>query len=236
MSKFTAVVSNYAPRGPESLRVLIDQIQPIFDQIIVVVNDDSATDVTAWESNEIKYLKRPNTGMNIGGWSEAIDHCAEDNFTIFLQDECRLVDPSFREHYGKIFANADVGMIAESLNPKWAFPWEQIASSGLNYQIQRSDGRMTSRVDFYRSCMRDWNIDCGIDGSHGRALAWAFKPEVLRKIRKFPIGNTKEECIAAEISVSKMVRQLGYEFRQSDQQPFAFFEHIECRKNGWSKK
>jgi len=236
MSRFTAVVSNYAPRGTENLRVLLDQLHPIVDQVIVVINDDSVSEVSTWKANGIQFIKRPNSGMNIGGWSESIDYCATDNFTLFLQDECRLVDDSFEKRYCEIFSNPDVGMVVESINPKWASSWEQIALSGLNYQIQLSNGQTISRVDFYRKCMQGWNIDPGVDGSHGRALTWAFRPDVLKKIKKFPIGKTKEECIASEISVSKLVQQIGYKFSQSEPQPFTFFEHNEWRKDGWSKK
>jgi hypothetical protein len=234
-SKFTAVVSNYAPRGRKDLDRLLSQLEGLVDRILIVINDDSCTKLTL-QNNDHLTIKRPNIGMNIGAWSEAIQFCDIDSNVIFLQDECTLIDSRFIESYTHTFAGGKVGMIGESLNLKWNLPWEKIRESSLNYQLPVNSITIGNRVDFYLSCFRAWGIQPGLNGLHLRSLVWAFSSNAIQSIKHFPFGSTKEECIAAEIAVSKLVNQLGFEFDQSSQKPFAFFEHSEWEKHGFHKK
>ena len=57
----------------------------------------------------------------------------------------------------------------------------------------------------------------------------------MEKISPFPIGNTKEECIASEIAVSKKVEQLGLKVTQINERPFKYISHIEWKLDGSSK-
>jgi hypothetical protein len=231
-----AVISNYAPRGRMDVLRLIGQLKNLVDEVIVVVNDDLCQKLEVLSQAEsVTFLRRPNTGMNIGAWSEAIPFVANKELSIFLQDECSLVDASFVARYKAVLRDSNVGMVGESMNQKWNRPWMEIAQSGLNYPVWLSDGRVISRVDYYISCMRQWKVLPSEDGSHLRALIWGFSSRALKKISHFPIGYNKEQCIAAEISVSKVVKQLGMDFCQSAAQPFSYFEHSEWRKDGVSK-
>ncbi len=234
-NKLTAVISNYAPRGRQDLNRLISQIENLVDKVLIVINDDSCTE-SRFQNDGHLTITRANLGMNIGAWSEAIQYCDSDSHVIFLQDECTLVDSDFVNAYTKKFADEKVGMIGESLNLKWNLPWEQIRESSLNYKLPFNNNTLCNRVDLYLSCFRAWGIRPGLNGLHLRSLVWAFSAKAIQAIKNFPCGLTKEECIAAEIGVCKLVNQLGFEFIQSSEKPFAFFEHSEWEKHGFHKK
>lgn len=235
-NNITVVISNYAPRGNGNLLELIKQIQPLADQLIIVVNDDKCKTTNIFQNENILYITRENTGMNIGAWSAAIPFCKKTNITVFLQDECRLLNSEFIHVYDRILKNSSVGMIGESMNNKWNHTWDAISESPLNYKLKLTDGSSISRVDYYKLCLRNWKIDLGQSCLHLRALAWAFNPSTLHKISRFPTGHNKEQCIAAEIGVSKIVEQLKLDFLQTNTKPFTFFEHAEWRSDGFSKK
>ncbi len=232
--KFTAVISNYAPRGDHYALRLAEEVHSLVDEVLIVINDDDCDVPSITEGSPI-VIKRPNIGMNIGAWSAAISYCDPNSDVIFLQDECRVVNPNFVERYQRFFANKEVGMIGESLNLKWNRSWDVMAKSPLNYWLTE-EGRYEKRIDFYLRCLRSWNIDPGSGGLHLRALVWSFSSGALRKIQRFPLGRSKEECIAAEIAVSKLVNQLGFEFVQSDPNAFSFFRHEEWEPDGSRKK
>jgi hypothetical protein len=234
-NKLTAVISNYAPRGQEDLNRLVSQIENLVDKVLIVINDDSCTQSRVKNSGHLT-ITRANRGMNIGAWSEAIQYCDSDSNVIFLQDECRLVDERFIDVYTNKFSDAKIGMIGESLNPKWNLPWEKLRSSSLNYKLLIDNTTFCNRVDLYLSCFQTWGIHPGVNGTHLRSLVWAFSSQAIKAIKSFPLGLTKEECIASEIGVCKLVNQLGFEFIQSDEKPFTFFEHREWEKHGLHKK
>jgi hypothetical protein len=232
--KFTAVISNYAPRGNHNALRLAEEVSGLVDEVFIVVNDDNCKALSIREGSQT-VIRRPNIGMNIGAWSAAIAYCDSNSDVIFLQDECRVVNPNFVERYQRFFANKKVGMVGESLNLKWNRSWDAMAKSPLNYWLTE-EGRYEKRIDFYLRCLRSWNIDLGSGGLHLRALIWSFSSDALRKIQRFPQGRKKEECIAAEVAVSKLVNQLGFEFVQSDPTPFSFFRHEEWEPDGSHKK
>lgn len=234
-TNFAAVISNYAPRGLGRARLLSAQLKDVVDKVVIVINDDKNKTVDTWEQDRILYIRRPNTGMNIGAWSEAIPFVLENDISLFLQDECVLVDRQFVQKYKEIFLDQKIGMVGESINLKWCHPWSEIARSGLNYRISLWDGRTISRLEYYLLCMNQWGVAPSENGAHLRALIWAFSKSTLGRIKRFPIGTNKEQCIAAEISVSKIINQMGMEFCQASARPFAYFEHAEWRRDGTSK-
>ena len=83
--------------------------------------------------------------------------------------------------------------------------------------------------------MKKWGIKPGLTGLHLRSLVWGFKREVLEELFPFPIGKTKEECIASEIAVSKKVEQLGLKVTQIHKKPFKYISHVEWKLDGSSK-
>jgi len=67
-------------------------------------------------------------------------------------------------------------------------------------------------------------------------LVWAFRRDTLQRIKAFPIGRTKEECIAAEIATSKWVEQHGGRIAQVGPLPFQYIQHKEWRVDGSHKQ
>jgi hypothetical protein len=232
---FGIVISHYNKREKNDLNKLLGQLQPFKKQVIVVINRDDigGEDHFLYESTLI--VERPNIGMNIGGWSAGIKYCNNFEYVVFLQDECDIISFDFFEKYIELLNDSQIGMVGESINPKWVYEWEFLRATKLNYSISNFTSNPVSRIDYYHQCFARWNIKPGNTGSHLRALTWGFKNSFLQKIKQFPIGGNKEECIASEIAVSKLVEQHGLSIRQSNERPFSFVRHKEWHQDGWSK-
>jgi hypothetical protein len=174
--------------------------------------------------------------MNIGAWDAAYRVFPDYDYYVFLQDECVLIDPLYQEKYISKLSTRSMGMTGECINPKWNSTWDLMRQSPLNYPIKSSSGEViTDRISNYLHYFRRWGIDPGETGSHLRSLTWGFTSECLRAINGFPIGLNKEQCIAAEIGVSRKVASLGFEFGPVSDSPFACFRHQEWRADGFAK-
>ena len=235
-NKTLVTISHYDKRNKINLINLINTVKNQNYDVLIVINDDNYS----FEKNEvfqnIKTLIRPNTGMNIGSWNSSYLNNKNFDFYIFIQDECKILDTDFTEKYIYELSKVDVGMTGESINYKWANKWEDIASSGLNYIVgYNALKKPIFRVQYYLSLMKKWGIKPGLTGLHLRSLVWGFKKEVLERISPFPIGKTKEECIASEIAISKKVEQLGLKVTQINKKPFKYISHFEWKLDGSSK-
>ena len=231
------VVSFYDKRDDDELNELLRLLQPYNEQILVVVNTDDLIFQPCVPSN-IRSLPNANIGMNIGAWDRAFKEYPDQDVYIFLQDECFLKRDGFLNFIVNRFHSEPLlGMVGESLNYKWAMPWDQLRQSPLNSNAPEhlAHGNVVGRVDCYLQAMKNWGIDPGQTGIHLRSLIWAFRGKVLRELGGFPLGGNKGECIAAEIAVSRQVASLGYEFDQLVETPFFFFGHSEWRADGSSK-
>jgi hypothetical protein len=235
VANVSIVVSHYEKRDKEDLNKLLDQLHLFKKQVVVVINRDGIFKENYFRSDEVLFIERPNLGMNIGGWSAAIKYCDKSDYVIFLQDECEILSFDFLEKYAGLLDQKQNGMVGESINPKWVFEWRILQASPINYVLPGSEKPIT-RIDYYHQCFRNWNIQPGDTGNHLRALTWGLKTSFLQKLEKFPIGGNKEECIASEIGVSKLVEQHGLRIIQSSEQPFHFVRHKEWHHDGWSKK
>ncbi len=235
--RILTVISYYKHRSREYLDNLMAALVPIADHLLVVINDDEARTANFLVKDErLIVLSRPNIGMNIGAWDAGYRSFPDFDQYIFLQDECILVDPNYQERYSTVLRDNRVGMTGDSLNQKWSFTWQVMQYSPLNYDIVLGDQKTrTSRVSFYLECMKRWGINPGATASHLRGLSWGFKNDCLRLLEGFPIGRTKEECIAAEIAVSRKVAASGFVFCQINNDPFSCFAHQEWRRDGYSK-
>ncbi len=235
--KFTVVVSYYAARNSFSLLRLVDSLVAYSCQLTVVVNTDFPISLPK-ENRRVKFVQHRNVGMNIGAWNRGFIEDCESDYYLFLQDECFLRRADFVDYICNRFrCEENLGMLGESLNERWAFPWENLQASALNHSEEDHfiEGVKARRVDTYLYAIRKWGVNPGTTAEHLRSLVWAFPGEVLRKLGGFPIGNNKGECIAAEISVSRKVADMGLKFDQFTAQPFAFFGHTEWRPDGKSK-
>ncbi|WP_114651662.1 hypothetical protein [Polynucleobacter necessarius] len=222
------VISYYSERSDSHLKKLLSSVSNINQNIVVVINSDECIDEVTGIFNGYKAITRPNTGMNIGAWDSVYRHYPNFKYYIFLQDECVMTNAEFMSAYVSKLEIQSVGMIGESINHKWDKPWLEMMKSPLNYPVNIFEhGKILSRVEYYLSLMSAWNANPGLNGRHLRALVWGFSGDVLRRIGGFPIGKTKEECIASEIAISKKTEQLGLKVVQIAEESFKYFRHDE---------
>ena len=236
-NKTLITISHYNKRKKNDLINLINSLQNQSCDLLIVINDDNCMLERSDTFYNTKTLIRPNTGMNIGAWNASFLKNRTYDFYIFLQDECQILDSTFIDKYIDELSKKDVGMTGESVNYKWAKSWVYLAKSALNYKVGYNINKIpVFRVQYYFNLLKKWKIDPGQNGIHLRSLVWGFKKETLDKISPFPIGITKEECIAAEIGVSKKIEQLNYKVTQVSTKPFKHISHIEWKLDGSSKK
>jgi len=235
MDDVLIVISHYSARDKAALYALLKKISDITSHILVVINDDSAVSESFSKLGDFPVITRPNIGMNIGSWNSAHANFPNYKYYIFLQDECSLLRGDFIEAYKKELSTKNVGMTGESINHKWDKSWVELFHSPLNYVIENAAGHRISRVEHYLAAMSGWGINPGGSGRHLRSLVWGLNQDALRRIGRFPEGCNKEECIAAEISVSKKIEEIGLTVTQISKTPFSFFKHEEWRLDGHSK-
>ncbi len=236
MPKTLIVVSHYDARIKAHLFSLLEQLSIISTDVVVVINNDSSVDIKISEIFGVAAITRPNQGMNIAAWYTAYSLFSNYDFYIFLQDECFIKDDNFISSYLSMLSIPDIGLVGESINPKWDRSWIDIANSNLNYSLTSGGNSSITRVDYYLSQLKKWSINPGYSGRHMRALIWAFRKSVLDAMPPFPIGTNKEECIAAEIAISKQIESMGLKVSQTSNIPFSLIGHYEWRSDGISKK
>jgi len=238
MNNFLLVISHYNSRPKNLLKKLIKSTENLKIDRLIVINDDlvKKNNLTK-ESANLFFLNRPNIGMNIGGWNDAFFTLPNYEYYVFIQDECLILDLTFIHFYKDLLNEKSIGMIGESMNPKWNQSWETLLNSPLNSidNDHLENGLPVLRVAFYLSILKKWGIDPSNDASHLRSLIWGFKNNVLHQINGFPLGLNKGECIAAEIGVSKKIEAIGLQIKQVKKDPFSFIYHTEWSKNGYSK-
>ncbi len=234
MSDTIFLISHYNIRTKNNLNNLITQLKRYDCQIGVVINDDQCKKLLFENINNVFYIKRQNTGMNIGAWKEGAEFFDDFENYFFFQDECFVKDFDFLDKYLSFLSNKEYGIVGETINLKWARPWEDIKKSELNYLLKINDKKI-DRVTYYMDQITRWQIAIGENASHLRALSFALKKEVLDKINGFNIGLFKEQCIASEIAISKKIEQIGLKVAQSNQNPFSYIGHLEWDNSGTSK-
>ena len=231
----SVVVSAYLPRGVEAATRLAFKLRTFVREVFLIINSDETEGPVTLREEPVKIVVRPNVGMNIGAWAYGATLSDRKNHLLCLQDECSLHDSSFAQIYSDLLEDPTIGLVGESLNPKWESTWAEISQSPLNYVVSEPTPR--KRVDVYLDQMSAWGIDPGKNGRHLRALVWGFNRTVVDEFAKIRLGLTKEECIATEIAVSKLVENnLGLKVLQSSQRPFRYFGHSEWENHGLSKK
>lgn len=232
------VVSHYQARPKKDLELLLEQLKHVAQDVMVVINDDHHKGPGEFLSHmQTTCIRRENKGMNISGWNEAILRAPDYGNYIFLQDECQIRSYDFLKHYESKLHNEKIGLIGECLNPRWSYPWHELEQvKFINAPVQITpNAPPILRIPFYFACMKDWGIDPGKTGRHLRSLIWGISRRTIEKIQPFPMGRIKEECIAAEVAVSKMVEQAGLLVEQADTTPFQFISHKEWKLDGISK-
>ncbi|MDA0762919.1 MAG: hypothetical protein O3A39_00655 [Proteobacteria bacterium] len=235
-SKLLITISHYNKRDKINLINLINSLTNEKCDLFIVINDDNCKVEQLGYFYNVQTLTRPNTGMNIGSWNAAYLNNKDYDFYLFLQDECKILEKSFIACYINELSKKEVGMTGESINNKWDNKWDFLANSRINYVVGYDmHKKPVYRVQYYFNLLKTWLIQPGENGRHLRSLIWGFKKETLNKISSFPIGKTKEECIVAEIAVSKKVEQIGLKVTQVHKKPFKYISHIEWKLDGTSK-
>jgi len=235
-SKLLITISHYNKRDKINLINLINSLTNEKCDLFIVINDDNCKVEQLGYFYNVQTLTRPNTGMNIGSWNAAYLNNKDYDFYLFLQDECKILEKSFIACYINELSKKEVGMTGESINNKWDNKWDFLANSRINYVVGYDmHKKPVYRVQYYFNLLNTWLIQPGENGRHLRSLIWGFKKETLNKISSFPIGKTKEECIVAEIAVSKKVEQIGLKVTQVHKKPFKYISHIEWKLDGTSK-
>lgn len=237
MKNTLIVISYFDSRPKTQLNNLIKQLKNLNASILLSINSNKTKQVNLFKDSKINILKRPNTGMNIGAWNEAFFNLPDFDYYHFLQDECVIKDENFIEVYNSLLNEQNIGMVGETINPKWSHDWQSLLSSRLNYTDDDHiiNGVRIPRVNFYLSMLNKWDINPGKNAMHLRSLIWSLKNETIRKIQGFPIGLNKGECIASEIGVSKKIEALGLQIKQVDSAPFKYIYHSEWSRDGFSK-
>ena len=236
ISDINCVISAYGENGLIRAKKLIEMTNELFRRTILVINEEDRLCESIRLAGSYCEIRRPNLGMNIGAWLSGIKMCEEGYPVICLQDECELASPDAPQRYSKLLREDGVGMVGESLNTKWDRTWEAMRRSSLNYGICLPNQGETPRVEFYLQCMQDWGIHSGKTAVHLRSLACGFPWSVASHLPDLPLSNNKEQCIAAEIGISKFVaNNLGLSVIQSGARPFSYFSHPEWHPNGLSK-
>jgi hypothetical protein len=231
------VISHYDRRGTTHLERLLASLhlhdggEP-FD-IVVVANRTTESPLDLPYRDRFRLLERHNIGMNIAAWDYAWRENSGHDCYLFLQDECVAVRDNWLTGLKTHLTHSRVGLVGEALNSAWDLPWAKLAQLHRDDQMPDHwiDGAPAKRVDAYLDFMQRKNIDPGLSGAHLRALAWMTPRNVLEAIGGFPTGLNYGECIAAEIAVSRMVVQRGFEIRQARPEPFHFFRHFEWNKD-----
>ena len=231
------IISYYNSRPFLNLLSLYSSLDTFRDDIIIVENFDHQPFLQVVLPTAT-VIPNQNKGMNIGAWTRGFLEAPNEDFYVFLQDECFLKRKiAIAEITMRFDNNPGLGLLGETLNYRWNQGWDDLAKGPLN---RIEDGHYIEnipapRVDTYLDCMRRWGINPGDTGLHLRSLMWATSGPVMHRLGGFPVGRNKGECIAAEIGVSCAVRAVGLLVEQLNPQPFWGFGHREWRPDGTGK-
>jgi len=191
MNNFLLVISHYNSRPKNLLKKLIKSTENLKIDRLIVINDDLVENNNfKKESTNLFFLNRPNIGMNIGGWNDAFFTLPNYEYYVFIQDECVILNDNFVHFYKDYLNEKDIGMIGESINPKWNSSWETLLNSPLNSvdNDHLENGLPVPRVAFYLSMLKKWKINPSNNASHLRSLIWGFKNNVLQQVKKDPFS------------------------------------------------
>lgn len=230
----TAIIISYFDERPiRNLTHLLRQLDLIGLPKLVVINTNGKGEANLGiPLSGVEHIYRENTGMNIGAWNEGAMRAKGFENLIFMQDECFIKDTGFHRIYDSLLNDSRIGLVGESINKKWCAPWDSMRNSPLNYLIPEV---RASRVDFYLRKLETWGINPGFSGAHMRSLVFGMRRELFIEIGGFPVGKNKEECIAAEIGISREIASRGLSIAQSDTRSFRYIGHREWAMDHESK-
>ena len=229
-SRILVVISYYDARPLNNLLKLLQTIE-FYDaglkfDICVVVNRESGRTIELPQFGvPVTILSRPNSGMNIGAWDYGWRENPGYDYYVFLQDECVILRHGWLEGLVERLMDPGVGLVGECINRRWAKCWAALTSNDRDDSLGQVSNLIAHRATVCLEFMAARGIPAGETGHHVRSLVWAFSREVLLQLGGFPIGGDYDECIAAEISVSRRIESLGLSIQQAHRTPFFFVGH-----------
>ena len=231
-SKTLLVISHYDRRPIKDLLRLLRSMAKHragadFD-VCVVVNRECGRQLDlSQQPFPVTISYRPNVGMNIGAWDHGWRENPGYDHYIFLQDECVILRHDWLHTMLDCLARPGVGMVGESVNDSWYKTWAELTAEESEGGPEKN-GKCPTYAKRARIClefMRERNISAGATGQHLRSLIWGFSKETLSELGGFPIGKDYDECIAAEIAVSRHVVGRGLSLSQVHRIPFYYVTH-----------
>src|SRR5688572_8093555 len=223
--KILVVISYYDARPLSNLSNLLQTIElheaGLKFDICVVVNRETGRSVELPKlAVTVTILSRPNSGMNIGAWDYGWRENPGYDYYVFLQDECIIRRDGWLQGLIENLMDPGVGIVGECVNRRWSNPWAKLTGNDSDASPSGDFvNPIARRANLSLKFMAARGIPPGETGHHIRSLVWAFSREVLQQLEGFPIGADYEECIAAEISVSRRTESLGLSIQQAHRTP-----------------
>jgi len=224
------VISHYDKRPVKNLlgllKSIVDHEAGTDFDVCIVVNQESGFPV---ELPGLPFrhtlLYRTNLGMNIGAW----DHGWRENLGyehyIFLQDECIVRRNGWLSGLIECLRIPGTGMVGECVNYRWCKPWSELTADNNGNASDPKARLLANRARLCLEFIRSRNISAGDTARHLRSLVWGFTRETLQELEGFPIGHNYDECVAAEIAVSRQVENMGLRIAQAHRFPFYYVVH-----------
>ena len=231
-TKALVVISHYDCRPLRNLQNLLRSLEEhvagrSFDVCVVVNQESGRTVEVPTLSFSVKTLSRINAGMNIGAWDHGWRQNPGYDYYIFLQDECVILRNGWLQALVDPLTEPSIGIVGECINRRWCKTWEDLIGPEASQLEERVATLTSRRAQLCLQFMQARNIPAGHTARHLRSLIWGFSGQVLELLGGFPTGNNYEECIAAEIAVSRQVESLGLTVRQVHRSPFYYVGHTQ---------
>jgi GT2 family glycosyltransferase len=229
-SKTLVVISHYDKRPIKNLfrllKSMVDHDAEITFDVCVVVNQESGRPVDLPSLPfRATVLYRQNVGMNIGSWNHGWRENVGYEHYIFLQDECIIRRTGWLKGLVQCLKTPGTGMVGECVNYRWSKPWNELIDEDIDNSSDPGARKFADRARFCLDFIRSRNIPAGDSARHLRSLVWGFSSDTLKALKEFPLGSNYDECVAAEIAVSRQVENMGLTITQAHRFPFYYVVH-----------
>jgi hypothetical protein len=226
------VICHYNARPNQSLMTLLDQMQcvpagsPFRVRVVVNLARPQKLELPQ-RHGDVEVLYRENIGYNIGAWEAGWRRDTAYAAYLFLQEECRLVQPNWIGAFFQRASEPDVGLVGECLSEDWNASWEELARRfrGVTMPGHQITGQPAERVPCYLDFLRHEGIEPGPKGDHLQSLVLFARRQVLEAMGGFPVGRDHGEAIASEIGITKKVQALRLRACEVGPGPFTYIVH-----------
>jgi len=235
-SRTCVVVSYWVERSPKDLHRLLRQMMRVdagaeFDLLVVCNGGDLKPIALPARFDRLRprVLNRENVGYNIGAWDAGWRAAPENDWYLFLQDDCFLKKAGWLSAFEfRMTHDIGIGLLGESMMWDRA-SWPQIiASTERDFGVEWWRPQETNPLEFYKSFLEKLGILKLEDGSHLQTMILFSTKKVLQEIGGLPYpppGATLTEAIAREVALSRLVESKGYRIAKVEDEPFQFIGH-----------